>query len=174
MDYPLTGHTDETLSPEAMFAMFHLVNGTGSVEGDEEGGDIKFKIKGGAKVAIILSEFPLDLRPRDAETAEDLARTREEFFARNFTGPQCDKQTIEGLRYGDYKVTVEVEKTEGKQMGLQLKTVAGKAVVSKVESGPLEEYNKNNPSTAVKEGDTILSANGKTGKASDIANGKTG
>ena len=70
---------------------------------------------------------------------------------------------------------MEVEKTEGKQMGLQLKTVAGKAVVSKVESGLLEEYNKNYPSTAVKEGDTILSANGKRGKASDIATevGKT-
>ena len=83
--FPITGHTDETLSPSQMIAMFHLVHGTG-LRGaqDLDDGDVTFAVKStGARVSIVLCDFPLTYFPRDRETELSHDRDQQAFYSRN-------------------------------------------------------------------------------------------
>lgn len=92
MTYGICGHTDETLSPAQMLAMFHLLN---VPDNDIEGGLTSAQL---TEPMMLTCPFPLQFHPRDANTERDFGSTRDAFFRRNTTDTHQETRTTEDLR----------------------------------------------------------------------------
>jgi len=100
--FAIQGHTDETLSPEQMIAMFHLLHGSGSIA-DTSAGDVNFTVsKTGEQVLILLCHFPMDFRPREQHTLNSHAATRASFYARNTSDVYQDKAESQKIDFPGY------------------------------------------------------------------------
>jgi len=102
MEYHIATHQDETLSPMQMLAMFHLMNGTGSIEDAEKGG-INYVVKGtGEKVLIILCTFPLDYYPRSSQVEGHFNSAKETFYSSNIRDRNQDKKEQRTVDFHGY------------------------------------------------------------------------
>jgi len=101
MDYHIAGHTDETLSPQQMVAMFHL-----SYDAD---GNVRQSEVNRGTTLLLMCHFPVNLVPRDEQTEADFPSTRNQFYAANTTDTQQDKSerhTLSGCMHRDYALVV--------------------------------------------------------------------
>lgn len=93
--FPMTGFSDETMSPDQTIAMFHLLYHKGVK--DEQGllHETVIHADTGEKKLILTCRFPLQFLPRDAETEAQFSRFRDDFYRRNSTDAmQETKETI--------------------------------------------------------------------------------
>lgn len=93
--FPMTGFSDETLSPDQTIAMFHLLHHKGVKEEQGLLHETVFHGDTGEKKLILTCRFPLQFLPRDAATEAQFSRFREDFYQRNSTDiMQEKKETI--------------------------------------------------------------------------------
>eukprot|EP00929_Paragymnodinium_shiwhaense_P059643 TRINITY_DN29863_c0_g1_i1.p1 TRINITY_DN29863_c0_g1~~TRINITY_DN29863_c0_g1_i1.p1 ORF type:complete len:616 (+),score=114.66 TRINITY_DN29863_c0_g1_i1:161-2008(+) len=97
MNYPVKGFTDETLSPDAMIAMFHLMK-SGEADLDLEANElIQKKKKQKERPMVLLCKFHLDFHPRDEHTESDFPSVMRQFYADNIKDTQYDQREVESL-----------------------------------------------------------------------------
>jgi len=102
MIYPIIGHTDETLSPQEMVAMFHLMYDS------KASGKIAQK-KDEGHALLLICKFSLDLKPRDEASEADLPKKREDFYKKNTMDKQQEKwerHTLRGCSLKEYCMVV--------------------------------------------------------------------
>jgi len=105
--YPILGHTDETLAPTQMIALFHL-NASGA-HGDLEHGEAANRLPKESekpKVMVLLCKFPIDFLPRDTETESDYPVFADRFYQANTTDSCQDKHEVHQLEGAQLKERV--------------------------------------------------------------------
>jgi len=102
MTYPIIGHTDETLSPQQMVAMFHLMYDS------KASGKIAQK-KDEGRALLLICKFVVDFKPRDEATEADFPMKRDDFYKKNTTDKQQEKwehHTLCGCTLKEYSMIV--------------------------------------------------------------------
>jgi len=105
--YPILGHTDETLAPTQMIALFHLI--ASGAHGDLEHGEAANRLPKESekpKVMVLLCKFPIEFLPRDTETESDYPVFRDRFYQANTTDSRQDKNEVHQLEGAQLKERV--------------------------------------------------------------------
>ncbi|CAE7257438.1 Tnks [Symbiodinium sp. CCMP2592] len=100
--YDINGFVDETLSPEQMIAMFHLV-----YDGDNQ--DLEANKANPKSFRIfLLCEMPLEYHPFDDQEEQRLNATREAFYTENTRDTHQDKSSANLIDFGGYRTHIMV------------------------------------------------------------------